>query len=102
MRFKLVSCDNGTQRTIDVPSELVVKSKITQASKGSNKRSKVSVKIKSTASTQPPKKGPKSKTHFEINVYRETDQERKPLKLIYGSGPKKDPGNFRIIVRGDS
>ena len=48
------------------------------------------------------KKGPKSKTHFEINIYSETDQERKPLKLIYGSGPKKDPGNFRIIVRGDS
>ena len=48
------------------------------------------------------KKGQESKTHFEINVYRETDQERKPLKLIYGSGPKKDPGNFRIIVRGDS
>jgi len=47
------------------------------------------------------KKGPDPKTHFEINVYREANQERKPLKLIYGTGPKKDPGNFRIIVRGD-
>ncbi|MDB4712373.1 hypothetical protein OAF35_06850 [Verrucomicrobiales bacterium] len=47
------------------------------------------------------KKGQDSKTHFEINVYRQTDQERKPLKLIYGSGAKKDPGNFRIIVRGN-
>ncbi|HIG85138.1 MAG TPA: hypothetical protein EYG40_07155 [Verrucomicrobia bacterium] len=47
------------------------------------------------------KKGQKLKTHFEINIYREMNQERKPLKLIYGSGPKKDPGNFRIIVRGD-
>ncbi|MEC8905762.1 MAG: hypothetical protein VX407_01370 [Verrucomicrobiota bacterium] len=47
------------------------------------------------------KKGQESRTHFEINVYREMDQERKPLKLIYGSGAKKDPGNFKIIVRGD-
>jgi len=47
------------------------------------------------------KKGQDPKTHFEINVYREANQERKPLKLIYGTGPKKDPGNFRIIVRGD-
>ena len=47
------------------------------------------------------KKDKDPKTHFEINVYRESDQERKPLKLIYGTGPKKDPGNFRIIVRGD-
>jgi len=48
------------------------------------------------------KKGQDPKTHFEINVYREANQERKPLKLIYGTGPKKNPGNFRIIVRGDS
>ena len=47
------------------------------------------------------KKGQDPKTHFEINVYREANQERKPLKLIYGTGPKKNPGNFRIIVRGD-
>jgi len=82
MRFKLVSCDNGTQRTIDVPSELVVKSKITQASKGSNKRSKVSVKIKSTASTQPPKKGPKSKrkvTKKPVGKKVKTNQSAKKL-----------------------
>ena len=47
------------------------------------------------------KKDKDPKTHFEINVYRESDQERKPLKRIYGTGPKKDPGNIRIIVRGD-
>ena len=46
------------------------------------------------------KKDKDPKAHFEINVYRESDQARKPLKLIYGTGPKKDPGNFRIIVRG--
>ena len=57
--------------------------------------------IETRALNKKKKKDQDPKTHFEINVYRESDQERKPLKLIYGTGPKKDPGNFRIIVRGD-
>ena len=57
--------------------------------------------IETRALNKKKKKDQDPKTHFEINVYRESDQEKKPLKLIYGTGPKKDPGNFRIIVRGD-
>ena len=41
------------------------------------------------------------KPHLEINVYTESKQDKKPLKKIYGTGLKKGPGKFKIIVRGD-
>ncbi len=48
-----------------------------------------------------PGKEPKEH-HFEFSIYRQTAQPDAPLKRIYHSGVKTDPGRFKVIVRGDS
>ena len=39
--------------------------------------------------------------HFEFSIYRQTAQPDQPLKRIYHSGAKIEPGRFKVIVRGD-
>ena len=39
--------------------------------------------------------------HFEFSIYRKTAQPDQPLKRIYHSGAKIEPGRFKVIVRGD-
>ncbi len=39
--------------------------------------------------------------HFEFSIYRQTTQPDQPLKRIYHSGAKTEPGRFKVIVRGD-
>ena len=49
MRFKLISCEDNTQRELDIPSEIVVKipdSKLPKSSKR-KKKTKTSSKVKS-------------------------------------------------------
>ena len=51
---------------------------------------------------QPGNPGEKpTERHFEFSIYRQTPQPDAPLKRIYHSGVKSDPGRFKVIVRGD-
>ncbi|MFP6873483.1 MAG: hypothetical protein VCA55_08220 [Verrucomicrobiales bacterium] len=51
---------------------------------------------------QPPNPGEEpQKRHFEFSIYRQAAQPDAPLKRIYHSGLKTEPGRFKVIVRGD-